>query len=85
MVELIDKENVPRYIFIEMNLSLGHNLKPLLSYEKNIFFNSWQITPASTWTNTIRGKHPLFQEDPFLSWKQLIITRLFLLTKWRNR
>ena len=40
MVELIDKENVPRYIFIEMNLSLGHNLKTLLSYEKNIFFKT---------------------------------------------
>lgn len=38
MVELIDKENVPTYISIEMNLSLGHNLKTLLSYEKNIFF-----------------------------------------------
>lgn len=39
-VELIDKENVHRYIFIEINLSLGHNLKTLLSYKENIFFNS---------------------------------------------
>lgn len=32
------RKNVPRYILIEMNLSLGHNLKTLLSYEENIFF-----------------------------------------------
>lgn len=31
-VELIDKENVLKYIFIELNLSLGHNLKTPLSY-----------------------------------------------------